>query len=171
MMNQANVNGQQMHTISVMVENKPGVLARVAVVFARRGFNIESLTVSITEDPSVSRMTIVVTGEEPTLEQITRQLNKLVDVIKVIDHTGEDLVEREIALIKVSATSETRAEIMQIVDIFRANIVDVADDSMIVECTGRGQKVDAIEGLLQKFGIVELVRTGRTALVRGGKMT
>ena len=162
---------QEMHTISVLVENKPGVLARVSGLFARRGFNIESLTVSITEDASVSRMTIVVTGEETTLEQITRQLNKLVDVIKVYDHTGEDLVEREIALIKVRATSETRSEIMQIVDIFRANIVDVSDESVIVECTGGTKKVNAIEQLLQKFGIIEMVRTGRTALVRGEKTT
>lgn len=161
----------RMHTISVKVENKPGVLARVSGLFARRGFNIQSLTVSITEDPTVSRMTIVVIGEETTLEQINRQLNKLVDVIRVYDHTGEDLVEREIALIKVHTTAENRSEIMQIADIFRANIVDVSDGSMVVECTGRGQKVDAIEGLLQQFGIVEMVRTGKTALVRGGKMT
>ncbi len=162
---------QKMHTISVLVENKPGVLARVAGVFARRGYNIESLTVSISEDPTVSRMTIVVTGDEAELGQITKQFNKIVDVIKVYDHTGEDLVEREIALIKVRATADTRGEIMQIVDIFRANIVDVSADSVIVESTGGSRKVDAIEDLLQKFGIIELVRTGRTALVRGEKST
>jgi acetolactate synthase I/III small subunit len=168
----SNGNGsQRMHTISVLVDNKPGVLARVSGLFARRGFNIESLTVSITEDVTVSRMTIVVTGQETTLEQITRQLNKLVDVIKVYDHTGEELVEREIALIKVRTAAETRSEIMQIVDIFRANIVDVSESSMVIECTGRGQKVDAIEGLLEKFGIMEMVRTGKTALVRGERQT
>ena len=164
-------NNQHMHTISVLVENKPGVLARVAGVFARRGYNIESLTVSISEDPTVSRMTIVVTGDESELGQITKQFNKIVDVIKVFDHTGEDLVEREIALIKVRATADTRGEIMQIVDIFRANIVDVSPDSVIVESTGGSRKVDAIEDLLKKFGIIEMVRTGRTALVRGEKTT
>jgi acetolactate synthase-1/3 small subunit len=167
----ANGSQQHMHTISVLVENKPGVLARVAGVFARRGYNIESLTVSITEDPTVSRMTIVVTGDDSTLEQITKQFNKLVDVIKVYDHTGEDMVEREIALIKVRANAETRSEIMQIVDIFRANIVDVGAESVIVESTGGPRKVDAIEELLEKFGIIEMVRTGRTALVRGEKTT
>lgn len=164
-------NNQHMHTISVLVENKPGVLARVAGVFARRGYNIESLTVSISEDPTVSRMTIVVTGDESELGQITKQFNKLVDVIKVYDHTGDDVVEREIALIKVRATAETRGEIMQIVDIFRANIVDVSADSVIVESTGGTRKVDAIEDLLKKFGIIEMVRTGRTALVRGERTT
>ena len=161
----------RMHTISVLVENKPGVLARVAGLFARRSFNIQSLTVSTTEDPSVSRMTIAVTGDEATLEQITKQLNKLVDVMKVYDHTGEDLIERETALIKVRADADSRAEIMQVVDIFRANIVDVAEESFIVECTGRDKKVDAIEIMLEKFGIIEMVRTGKTALVRGTKDT
>ena len=155
-------------TIAVVVENKPGVLNRVSGLFSRRGFNIESLAVGPTENPSISRMTIVVEGDEQTLEQITKQLYKQVDVLKVFDLPSEQSVERELALIKVHANEKTRSEITQIVDIFRARVVDVSEDSMTIEITGERDKVDGIEKLLQKFGIQELVRTGKGALQRGG---
>ena len=162
----------QLHTISVLVENAPGVLARVAHVFARRGFNIESLAVSRTEDPTVSRMTIVVAGDDAAFTQMGRQIFKLIDVIKVIDHTRDELVGRELALIKVRAkTSEERSEIMQIAAVFRANLVDISDETIMVEVTGKQEKVDGIQKMLEKFEILELVRTGRIVLVRGPKQT
>jgi len=157
------------HTITALVENRPGVLARVSGLFARRGFNIESLAVSITDDPSVSRMTIVVGGDDTVLEQITKQLNKLVDVIKVVDYKDIPIVERELAMIKVNAEAGSRAEIMQVVDIFRAKIIDISDKTFTVEVTGSVGKVDAIEKLLEPYGIQELVRTGRIAMMRGAK--
>ncbi|MGA9189154.1 MAG: acetolactate synthase small subunit [Methanosarcina sp.] len=157
------------HTLAILVENKSGVLFRVASLFSRRGYNIDSLAVGVTEDPEISRMTIVVHGDDHVLEQVTKQLNKLIDVIKVSDIGGDDAVERELALIKVSADVNTRAEIIQIVDIFRARIVDVAPKSMTVEVTGDESKIQAIEKLLRQFGIKEMVRTGKIALVRGPK--
>lgn len=159
------------HTISALVENRPGVLARCAGMFARRGFNIESLTVSATEDPTVSRMTIVVEGSGEVLEQVSKQLYKLIDVIKVSDHTSEPTVERELALIKVSAEPHKRAEIMQVADIFRAGIVDVSESTFIIEVTGDEEKIDALQSLLRQYGIKELVRSGKVALMRGAKMT
>lgn len=155
------------HTITVLVENKPGVLARVSGLFARRGFNIESLAVSITDDPTMSRMTIVVTGDDSTLEQINKQTNKLIDVIKVIDYSDIPIVERELAMIKVGAEAAQRAEIMQIVDIFRAKIIDISEATFTIEVTGGIDKVDAIEKLLAPFGIREVVRTGKIAMARG----
>jgi acetolactate synthase-1/3 small subunit len=157
------------HTLSVLVENRHGVLARVAGMFARRGYNIDSLTVGVTEDPTISRMTIVVRGDDEVLEQVTKQLNKLIDVIRVSDLKAEDTVEREMALFKVSSDVNNRSEIMQIVDIFRARIIDVAPKSMIVEVTGDETKIEAIEQLLRPFGIKEMVRTGKVALRRGAK--
>ena len=155
------------HTIAVLVNNRPGVLSRVAGLFSRRGFNIESLAVGTTEDENVSRMTIVVSGDESVLEQITKQLYKLIDVIKVYCIPSEKAVERELVLIKVSAETRTRPEIMQIVDLFRGRIVDVSEDSIIIEITDEGSKIEGIEKLLRKFGIKELVRTGKIALERG----
>jgi len=155
------------HTISVLVNNRPGVLARTAGLFARRGYNIDSLAVSITEDPDMSRMTIVVEGPDAVLEQISKQLYKLMDVIKVLDHQDEQVVNRELALIKVDADASVRGEIMQTVSIFRANIVDVADRTFIVEVTGSADKVDALTNLLRKYGIKEMMRTGRIVLSRG----
>ena len=155
------------HTITVLVENKPGVLARVSGLFARRGFNIESLAVSITDDPTVSRMTIVVTGDDSTLDQINKQTLKLIDVIKVIDYSQIPIVERELALIKVSADVDQRAPIMQIVDVFRAKIIDISETSFTIEVTGGIDKVDAIEELLTPYGIKEVVRTGKIAMARG----
>lgn len=156
------------HTISVIVENKPGVLHRVSGLFSRRGFNIESLAVGTTDNPEISRMTIVAEGDEQTLEQIIKQLYKQIDVLKVFDLPAEEAVERELALIKVHASEKTRGEITQIVDIFKARIVDVAEDSVVIEITGEKEKIEGIEKLLRKFGIKELVRTGKIALQRGG---
>jgi len=155
------------HTISVIVENKPGVLSRVAGLFARRGFNIESLAVGITEIPSVSRMTIVAEGDERDLEQITKQLYKLIDTLKVFDLPAEKAIERELILIKVAANDKNRQEITQIADIFRGKVVDVAESSMTIEITGDENKINGAEKLLSKFGIKELVRTGKIALQRG----
>ncbi|HEY3362099.1 MAG TPA: acetolactate synthase small subunit [Methanosarcina sp.] len=157
------------HTLAVLVENKSGVLFRVASLFSRRGYNIDSLAVGVTEDPKISRMTIVVDGDDYVLEQVTKQLNKLVDVIKVSDIGVDEAVERELALIKVTADVSARTEIIQIADIFRARIVDVAPKSITVEVTGDEAKIQAIEKLLRQFGIKEMVRTGKIALVRGPK--
>lgn len=155
------------HTITVLVENKPGILARVSGLFARRGFNIESLAVSITDDPTISRMTIVVHGDDATLEQINKQTNKLIDVIKVIDYSEVPILERELAMIKVDAEPMRRAEIMQIVDIFRAKIIDISETTFTIEVTGGIDKIDAIEVMLSPFGIREMVRTGKIAVARG----
>jgi acetolactate synthase-1/3 small subunit len=157
------------HTITALVENTPGVLARVAGLFSRRGFNIESLAVSITEDPSISRMTIVVGGDDRALEQIEKQLNKLIEVIKVYDYTDLASVDRELALVKVTATPEKRAEILQISDIFRGKIIDVSERTLTIEVTGQVEKIDAFQSLLDPYGIKELVRTGKIALSRGAR--
>ena len=156
-------------TISVVVENKFGVLARIATLFAARGFNIDSLAVGETEDPAVSRMTIVASGSESVLEQVEKQLNKLIDVIKVQNYEDQPYIERDLALLKVKADKNTRSEIFQIVDIFRARIVDVGTDSLIVEITGGEDKIQALEMLLKPFGIKEMVRTGIIAMARGNK--
>lgn len=155
-------------TIAVLVENKPGVLARVASLFRRRGFNIESLTVGTTEREDLSRMTIVVKGDERVLEQVTKQLNKLIEVIKVSDVT-KDSVERELCLIRVNAPPEKRGEIIELTNIFRGRIVDVAKDSFIVEITGDEDKINAFIDLMRAYGIKEVARTGKVAMVRGGK--
>ncbi|MDO3379410.1 acetolactate synthase small subunit [Geoalkalibacter halelectricus] len=157
------------HTISVLVENEFGVLARVAGLFSGRGFNIESLSVAPTLDPTISRMTIVTSGDDQILEQITKQLNKLIDTIKVIDFTGGDFVEREMALVKVSAEEGTRAEVLRIVDIFRAKVVDVSAKSYTVEVTGAPGKINAIVELLRPLGIKEIVRSGPVVIGRGPK--
>jgi len=157
------------HTITAIVEDHPGVLARVAGLFARRGFNIASLSVNETHREGLSRMVISVDGDERTLEQITKQLHKLIEVRKVFDHVDNDVVERELGLIKVSADARSRPEIIQIVSIFRAQIVDVAEEMVTVECTGGSDKVDALIRMLRPFGIKETARTGRIILVRGPK--
>ncbi|MFQ6058787.1 MAG: acetolactate synthase small subunit [Anaerolineae bacterium] len=155
------------HTLIALVEDKPGVLNRVASLFRRRNFNIASLTVGHSETPDISRMTIVVDGAKTGIQQVERQLAKLINVTEVQDVTHEPTVIRELALIKVSATAPTRAEIVQLVDIFRAKIVDVAAESLVIEITGPEDKIDSLVGLLQPFGIREMVRTGRVAMVRG----
>ncbi len=156
------------HTLVALVEDKPGVLNRMASLFRRRGFNIESIAVGRSEIPHLSRMTIVVDGTTTMVEQVRKQLDKVVDVVRVSDITNTDLIARELALIKVKASSSTRSEIMQIVDIFRANIVDVSSDSVTVEVTGDEEKIDSLLNLLRGFGIKELARTGRIAIPRGG---
>ncbi len=155
------------HTLVALVENKPGVLNRVASMFRRRNFNIDSLSVGTTESNQVSRMTIVVEGDEQTVDQAVKQMYKLVNVIQVTDVTHLPTVNRELALIKVATTSETRGEIMQLVNIYRANIIDVAMGSMVIQITGEEDKVDSIIRLLRQFGIKELARTGRVSMMRG----
>lgn len=157
------------HTITILVENRPGVLSRVAGLFARRGYNIESLAVSITDDPSISRMTVVASGDAQSLDQINKQLAKLIDVIKVADYTDMAMVERELAMIKVNAETSVRGEIMQLVDIFRAKIIDISDRTFTIEVTGGVEKINAFEKMLEPYGIREMVRTGRIALVRGAR--
>ena len=157
------------HILSVLVENHPGVLSRVVGLFSRRGFNIDSLAVGVTEDPEVSRITIVVDGDEYIVEQVSKQLNKLVDVIKIKRLRKEESVERELVLIKVEADASTRSEIVQIVKIFRANIIDVSQDTLTIEISGSTNKVAALEDMLKQFGIKETVRTGTIALERGNK--
>jgi len=155
------------HTLSVLVENKPGVLTRIAALFARRGFNIDSLAVGETEDPRLSRMTIAVDAQDSPLEQVTKQLHKLINVIKITDLDPATSLERELMLVKVRASADSRAEIMQIVEVFRAKIVDVGKDELVVEVTGTRDKIEAMLGLIRPFGVVELVRTGRIAMGRG----
>ena len=167
-MNQ-NGNEPRKHTISVLVENKFGVLSRVAGLFSARGYNIESLSVGETLDPAVSRMTIVVRGDEFVIEQVLKQLHKLIDVIKVTDLSEENHVEREMLLIKVNAEPAARAEILRIGDIFRAKVVDVTPTTYTLEVTGEESKIEAIIELYRPFGIQELVRTGKVAIARGPK--
>ncbi len=155
------------HTIVALVENKPGVLTRMASLLRRRGFNIESIAVGHSELPNLSRMTFVVNGSAGILEQVRKQISKVVNVVKVVDVTGDNIIARELALVKVRATSATRSEIIEIVDIFRANIVDVASDSLTIEITGEEDKVDSLLNLLRSFGIKEVSRTGRIATLRG----
>jgi acetolactate synthase-1/3 small subunit len=163
-------NGIDRHTISCLVENKAGVLARVANLFSARGFNIDSLAVGETEDPTVSRMTIVVRGDVRTLDQVEKQLDKLIDVVKVSDYLETPHIERDLALIKVGAGKAVRSELMQICDIFRTKIVDISADTAIIEATGDEGKINALLELLEPFGIMEMSRTGIVALARGAKV-
>ncbi|MDY6909328.1 MAG: acetolactate synthase small subunit [Thermodesulfobacteriota bacterium] len=157
------------HTIGVLVENQPGVLSRVAGLFSGRGFNIECLTVAVTHEPGISRITLVTTGDQHIVEQIIKQLNKLINVLKVIDFRETEFVEREMALIKVRAEQQTRAEVLRIVDIFRAKVVDVSPHHYTVEVTGDDGKIGAILELLGQIGIIEMARTGKAALARSKK--
>jgi acetolactate synthase-1/3 small subunit len=154
------------HTISVLVENKFGVLTRVAGLFSGRGYNIDTLNVAPTVDPGISRMTIVTRGDEDTLEQIIKQLNKLINVIEVIDFRDGEYVDRELVLVKVAVNSKTRSEVMQITDIFRAKIVDVQPKSLTIEITGGEGKVGKFIELMKPFGVLDLTRTGKVALPR-----
>lgn len=158
------------HTIAVIVENKPGVLTRISGLFSRRGFNIESLSVGATDNPAYSRMTISVEGDDVVLEQVVKQLSKLINVIRVSRLDPQESVERELAIIKVSANKDTRSEIMQIVSVFRARIIDVSPRSLIIEVTGDEKKVDALQQMLRQFGIKEMARTGKVSMVRGSKV-
>ena len=158
------------HIISVLVENKAGVLAKISSLFSRRGFNIESLAVGPTENDEISRITIVVNAEKHGIEQVVKQLYKLINVIKIQELDPLNIVERELVLIKISTDSKTRAEVLEIVNIFRANIVDVGRKSLLVEITGTRSKVNALEEMLRPYGILELVRTGKIACSRGSKI-
>jgi acetolactate synthase-1/3 small subunit len=157
------------HTIAVLVENRAGVLARVSNLFRRRGYNIESITVGKSERDGIARITLEVDGDEMVIEQMTKQLNKLIDVIKVSDITNDDIIERQLMLIKVSAEASTRSEILQIVDIFRANVVDVSPRALVIEITGDRDKLNAFESLIRPFGIKEIACTGKLAMVRHPK--
>lgn len=157
------------HTISILVENHSGVLARVSGLFSARGYNIESLCVGETEDPGVSRMTVVVPGDDRVLQQIVKQLNKLVDTVEVFDLTGADFVERELVMVKIGVGNQQRSEVIEIVSIFRAKVIDMGSDSMTVEVTGTHAKIRAFIDMMRPFGIQELVRTGRIAIARSPK--
>lgn len=156
------------HILVALVEDKPGVLNRMASLFRRRGFNIESIAVGHSETPNLSRMTFVVNGPATVVEQVRKQLDKVVETVKVSDITGDNVITRELAFIKVKANSANRSELIQIVDIFRANIVDVAPDSVIIEATGDEDKINSLFNLVRGFGIKEIARTGRIAMTRGG---
>ncbi|HTU14883.1 MAG TPA: acetolactate synthase small subunit [Solirubrobacterales bacterium] len=156
------------HVLSILVENRPGVLARVAGLFSRRGFNIDTLAVGPTEDPAISRITLTLDGAVHPIDQVTKQLHKLINVLKIRDMEPEDSVAREMALFKVSAAVENRAEIVQFAEIFRAKIVDVSRRALIVEVTGSHDKIEAFESMLRPHGLLEMVRTGEVALARGG---
>jgi acetolactate synthase-1/3 small subunit len=155
------------HTLSILVENKPAVLTRIAGLFARRGFNIDTLTVGPTDNESISRVTLTVDGAVHPIDQVTKQLHKLVNVLKIRDLEPGDTVSRELALFKVSADGQTRAEVMQIAEIFRGKVVDVGKRSIIVEVTGTDKKIDAFEEMIRPFGMVEMMRTGEIAISRG----
>jgi acetolactate synthase-1/3 small subunit len=158
------------HNIAVIVENKSGVLTRIAGLFSRRSFNIDSLSVGTTDNPEYSRMTITVQGDRDVLEQVIKQLSKLINVIRVSELDPSESLDRELAVIKVSVDRENRSEIMQIVNIFRARIIDVSQRSMIIEVTGDEEKVEAIIQLLRQFGIKELARTGKVSMIRGARV-
>lgn len=155
-----------LHTLAVLVENNPGVLTRVAGLFARRAYNINSLSVCQTENPSISRMTIVVDGDDAVIEQVTKQLHKLVVVHKVSDLTQENVVDRELALIRIKVRTDTRLEVLQIVDVFRGRVVDMGRSNLTVELTGDEEKIDAFVRTIRPFGLLELVRTGKIAITR-----
>jgi acetolactate synthase I/III small subunit len=155
------------HTLSVLVENKPGVLARIAALFSRRGFNIDSLAVGETEYPDVSRMTVVVDVEDLPLEQVTKQLNKLVEVLKVVELEPQSAVQRQVMLIKVRADAATRSQVLEMVQMFRAKVVDVATDSLTIEATGNTDKLTALLAVLEPYGVKELVQSGLVAIGRG----
>jgi acetolactate synthase-1/3 small subunit len=157
------------HTLSVLVENKPGVLARIAGLFSRRGFNIDSLAVGPTEHPEVSRMTIVVNVEESPLEQVTKQLNKLVEVIKIVELEDRESIERELLLVKVRADADTRGQVLDAVQLFRAKVVDVATDAVTIEVTGNADKLADFLKVLEPFGVRELVQSGLVAIGRGSR--
>jgi len=159
------------HTLSLFVSNKPGVLIRIALVFARRGYNIDSLVVSESPDPAFSSMNIVATGDSATLDQIIKQLNKLVDVIHARDRTGEDIIERELALVKIRCAPEVRTDILQIAQAFNSDIVDLSDKSVTVQVSGKTEKLDAVNKIFESYGILETMRTGKLLMTRGEEPT
>jgi acetolactate synthase I/III small subunit len=163
-----NLTGRK-HVLSILVENKPGVLARIAGLFARRGFNIDTLAVGPTDDPNISRITLTLDGAVHPIDQVTKQLHKLVNVLKIRDMEPDETISREMAMFKVSAAVESRGEIMQFAEIFRAQIVDVSRRTMTIEVTGSAEKIEAFERMIRPHGLVEMVRTGEVAIARGGE--
>jgi acetolactate synthase-1/3 small subunit len=161
------INNEPQHTISLLVNNKPGVLIRIALVFSRRGYNLESVVVSPGNDQKFSRMSLVATGDKETLDQIIKQLNKLVDVVHATDHTGDVTIERELALVKVKCPSEKRGEILQISDHFKCTSLDITEDTMTFEVTGSTDKLNAMHMMLDRYGILESIRTGKLVMMRG----
>lgn len=161
----------EQHTISLLVNNKPGVLIRIALVFSRRGYNLESVVVSPANNPKFSRMSLVASGDKETLDQIIKQLNKLVDVIHATDHTGDVTLERELALVKVRCPGETRGEILQIADHFKCQSLDITEDTMTFEVTGSTDKLNAMQMMMDKYGIIESIRTGKLVMMRGKNET
>ncbi|MCL1817979.1 MAG: acetolactate synthase small subunit [Spirochaetaceae bacterium] len=161
----------QKHTISLLVSNKPGVLIRIALVFTRRGYNIDSLVVSPSQDPAFSTMNIGATGDSQTLDQILKQLNKLVDVLHARDRTGEDIIERELAIIKLRCGAEVRTDILQIARAFSCEVVDLSDKSVTFQVSGKTEKLDAVNKVFEPYGIMEMVRTGKLLMARGEKAT
>jgi acetolactate synthase-1/3 small subunit len=164
-------NNHKQHTVSLFVSNKPGVLIRVSLVFARRGYNLESLVVSPAHDPAFSRMSLVASGDEKTLKQIIKQLNKLVDVIHATDHTGRQTVQHEMALVKVNCPVEKRTEILQVVEHFKGRTVDITESTVMLQVTGSSEKLDALHSMLDKFGVLESVRSGKLVMARGSAAT
>lgn len=165
------ISSQDQHTISLLVNNKPGVLIRISLVFARRGFNLDSVVVSPGKEERFSRMTITASGDVAILEQILKQLNKLVDVIHATDHTGEVVVSRELALIKIQCSPENRTGVLQISDHFKCNTLDISQEHLTLESTGSTNKIDALIQMLRPYGIIEMVRTGKVLMTRGAKET
>src|ERR671936_474796 len=163
----AGVRTGRKHILSILVENKPGVLTRIAGLFARRGFNIDTLAVGPTDDPATSRITLTLDGAMHPIDQVTKQLHKLVNVLKIRDLEPDETVARELALFKVSADGSTRAEVMQMCDIFRAKVIDVTRRSVTIEVTGTADKIEAFERIVRPFGLIEMVRTGEIAISRG----
>ena len=162
---------EKKHSISLLVSNKPGVLIRIALVFARRGYNIDSLVVSEGNEPDFSRMTISATGDDKTLDQIIRQLNKLVDVVHARDNTEMNIIERELALLKVNCEPETRVEAFQLVEAFKGSIIDISDSTVAFEVSGTSDKIDAVKKTFEPYGLLEVVRTGKTLIARGREST
>lgn len=159
------------HSISLLVNNKPGVLIRISLVFARRGYNLESLVVSASHDPAFSRMSLVASGDKKTLEQIIKQLNKLVDVIHATDHTAEKVIAKELALVKVKCPPEHRTEVLQIVEHFKSSTLDISENTLLIQATGGSDKLDALHTMLDKFGVLESVRSGKLIMARGEQET
>jgi len=164
-------NPEESHAISLLVANKPGVLIRISLVFARRGYNIDSLVVSRSHDPRFSSMTIVASGDKETLTQIINQLNKLVDVVHAKDHTGETMVEKELVLVKLHCSEEQRTSLLQIVEHFKGQTVDLTENTMMVQITGNPEKLDAVEASLDKYKIIEMIRSGKLIMSRGKEAT
>ena len=167
----ASVQGYRRHTIGLLVHNRPGVLIRIALVFARRGYNLDSLVVSASSDPKFSMMTIVASGEEKTLDQIIKQLNKLIDVVHATDRTGEEIIQRELALVKIACTNEERAQLLQLAHVLRAESVDLDEAGVTFQVTGTSEHIDGVVRVFADYDVIELIRTGKVLMARGRQAT